>query len=55
VSLPRHTSSKQSHVFAAARINARQATSTRVAFSDDEDADNVQRNSETMMMKKEKN
>ncbi len=30
---------QQSHVSAAARINARQATSTRVAFSDDEDAD----------------
>jgi hypothetical protein len=39
MSLSRHTSSKQSHVFAAARINARQATSTRVAFSDDEDAE----------------
>ncbi len=26
-------------IFSAARINARQATSTRVAFSDDEDAD----------------
>jgi hypothetical protein len=29
----------KSHVSAAARINARQATSTRVAFSDDEEAD----------------
>jgi hypothetical protein len=29
----------ESHVSAAARINARQATSTRVAFSDDEEAD----------------
>jgi hypothetical protein len=29
----------ESYVSAAARINARQATSTRVAFSDDEEAD----------------
>jgi hypothetical protein len=33
-----HKCVRHSYVSAAARINARQATSTRVAFSDDEDA-----------------